>query len=155
MSRWVNKVENIENTTLSKKFLQNPIKKSWKHRKNSIPLTHIMTYTWPLTFQVWYLHHKSNVFFRLYFDRDIWWRQTKEKQKYNTTYAGQHYAQTNTNLLRICNLCSLIIVVLLCVFTFCVPCCDVRYDFRLKTMLGSSLPPVYCVLFPLFVFVCA
>jgi hypothetical protein len=31
---------------------------------------------------------------------------------------------------------------LLCVFTFWVPCCDVRYDFRIKSMLGSSLPPV-------------
>jgi hypothetical protein len=25
-----------------------------------------------------------------------------------------------------------------------VPCCDVRYDFRMKTMLGSSFPPVVC-----------
>ena len=33
-------------------------------------------------------------------------------------------------------------VVILCVFMFRVPCCDVRYDFRLKTMFGSSLPPV-------------
>jgi hypothetical protein len=33
-------------------------------------------------------------------------------------------------------------VVLLCIFTFLVPCCDVRYDFCIKTMFGSSLPPV-------------
>jgi hypothetical protein len=49
-------------------------------------------------------------------------------------------------------------VVLLCVFTFWVPCCVVRYYFRIKTMFGSSLPPVHCrrahVLFTLFVFVC-
>jgi hypothetical protein len=36
---------------------------------------------------------------------------------------------------------------------------DVRYDSRIKTMFGSSLPPVVCrrtgVLFTLFVFVCA
>ena len=36
-------------------------------------------------------------------------------------------------------------------------CCDVRYDFRVKTMFGSSSPPVVCrrvhVLFTLFVFV--
>jgi hypothetical protein len=36
-------------------------------------------------------------------------------------------------------------------------CCDVRYDFRVKTMFGSSLPPVVCrrahLLFTLFVFV--
>jgi hypothetical protein len=47
--------------------------------------------------------------------------------------------------------------VLLCVFTFLVPCCDVRYDFRIKTMFGSSLPPVNCrkthVLFTRFLFV--
>ena len=47
-------------------------------------------------------------------------------------------------------------VVLLCVFW--VSYCDVRYDFRIKTMFGSSLPAVVCrrahVLFTLFVFVC-
>ena len=37
-------------------------------------------------------------------------------------------------------LCSFV----LCVFTLWVPCCDVRYDFRIKTMVGSSLPPVVC-----------
>jgi hypothetical protein len=35
---------------------------------------------------------------------------------------------------------------------------DVRYDFRMKTMFGSFLPPVVCmrahVLFALFVFAC-
>ena len=48
-------------------------------------------------------------------------------------------------------------VVLLCVFTFWVPCCDVR----IKTIFGSSLPLVVCrradvlsVLFMLFVFAC-
>ena len=50
-------------------------------------------------------------------------------------------------------------VVLLCVSTFWVPCCHVRYDFRIKTMFGSSLRPVVCrkahVLFTLFVFVYA
>jgi hypothetical protein len=44
------------------------------------------------------------------------------------------------------------------VSTFWVSCCDVCYDFRLKTMFGSSLPPVVCmwahVLVTLFVFVC-
>jgi len=48
--------------------------------------------------------------------------------------------------------------ILLCVFTFWVPCCDVRCDFRIKTMFGSSLPPVVSrrahVLFTLFVFAC-
>jgi hypothetical protein len=45
------------------------------------------------------------------------------------------------------------------IMCFYVPRCDVRYDFRIKTMLGSSLPPVVCrrahVLFVLFVFVSA
>ena len=35
-------------------------------------------------------------------------------------------------------------VVLLCVFTFCVSCCDVNYDFRIKTMFGLSLLSVVC-----------
>jgi hypothetical protein len=41
-----------------------------------------------------------------------------------------------------------------CVFTFLVPCCEVRYDLRIKTMFGSYLPPVVCrrahVLFRMF-----
>ena len=60
------------------------------------------------------------------------------------------------------NLFSFSCVVLCCVFTFWVPCCEIRYDFRnnnKKTILGSSLPPVVCrrhhVLFTLLVFVCA
>ena len=36
----------------------------------------------------------------------------------------------------------LLIFLVFCVFTFLVPCCDVRYDFHIKTMFGSSLPPV-------------
>jgi hypothetical protein len=28
--------------------------------------------------------------------------------------------------------------------TFRVPCCDIFYNFRIKTMFGSSLPPVVC-----------
>jgi hypothetical protein len=49
-------------------------------------------------------------------------------------------------------------VVLLCDFMFLVPWCDVRYDFRIKTMFGSCLTPVVhrmaYVFFTLFVFVC-
>ena len=49
-------------------------------------------------------------------------------------------------------------VVLLCVFTFLVPCCDVRYDYIIQTMFSSSLPSVVCsgadVLFTLFMFDC-
>ena len=37
-------------------------------------------------------------------------------------------------------------VVLLWVFTFLVLCCDVRYDFRIKTMFDSSLPPLVCIM---------
>jgi hypothetical protein len=45
------------------------------------------------------------------------------------------------------------------VFLRWVPWCDVRYDYRIKMMSGSSFPPVVCrrahVLFALFMFVCA
>ena len=48
-----------------------------------------------------------------------------------------------------------VFVVLSCVFTFCIPCCDVRYNFHIKRW---SLSPVFCerdqVLFMLFVLVC-
>jgi len=48
--------------------------------------------------------------------------------------------------------------VLLCVFTFWVPCCDVRYDFCITMMLSSSLSPVVCrrvhIVFTLFACVC-
>jgi hypothetical protein len=50
-------------------------------------------------------------------------------------------------------------VVLLCVLTFLVPCCDAHYDFHIKTMFCSSLLTVVCrrahVLFTLAVLVCA
>ena len=53
--------------------------------------------------------------------------------------------------------CGVQHVALLYVFTFLVPCCDVFYDFRIKTMFGSSFLRVVCrgahVLFMLFVFV--
>jgi hypothetical protein len=35
--------------------------------------------------------------------------------------------------------------ILLCVFTFWVPCCDVRYDLRIRIRFSSSLPPVVCM----------
>jgi len=34
--------------------------------------------------------------------------------------------------------------VLLWVFTFWAPCCDIRYNFRIRTVFGSSLPSVVC-----------
>jgi hypothetical protein len=47
-------------------------------------------------------------------------------------------------------------IVLLCVFTFLLPCCDIHYDSCIETMFGSSIPPVVCRrvhdLFTLFVF---
>jgi len=57
-----------------------------------------------------------------------------------------------------CSFCLVFWVVLLCVFTFWVLCCDVRYDFRIITMFSSFLHPVVCrrthVLFTLFLFAC-
>ena len=35
----------------------------------------------------------------------------------------------------------------ICVFTFWVLCCDVQYDFRIKAMFGSFLPPVVCLIY--------
>jgi len=40
---------------------------------------------------------------------------------------------------------SYVCVVLLCVFTFRIPCCNVCYDFLINTMFGSSLPSVACL----------
>ena len=37
---------------------------------------------------------------------------------------------------------SLFCVVLLCIFMFWVPCCNLRYDIRIQTMFCSSLPLV-------------
>jgi hypothetical protein len=41
---------------------------------------------------------------------------------------------------------------------FCIPHCDVRCDYRIEPMFGSSLTPVVCrrdhVLFTLFLFLC-
>ena len=55
-------------------------------------------------------------------------------------------------------LCCFFYVALLCIFAFLVPICDVRYNFSIKPMFGSSLPLFVCrwahVLFMLFVFVC-
>jgi hypothetical protein len=46
-------------------------------------------------------------------------------------------------------------VVLLGVFTFWVPCCDLCYDFRIKTIFGLSLPLVVCRrVHVLFTFLC-
>ena len=45
----------------------------------------------------------------------------------------------------ICRRANVLYFVLSHVFTFLVPCCDVRYHFRMKAMLVSSLPPVVCV----------
>ena len=54
--------------------------------------------------------------------------------------------------------CSSFQFCVLYIFTLWIPCCDVRYDFHIKTMFGSSLPLVVCrrshILFTLFVFAC-
>ena len=40
--------------------------------------------------------------------------------------------------------CSSFQLCVLYIFTLWVPCCDVRYNFHIKTMFGSYLPPVVC-----------
>jgi hypothetical protein len=44
--------------------------------------------------------------------------------------------------IRVAHLFVCVCVALLCVFMILVRCCDVRYDFRKKTVLCSSLPSV-------------
>ena len=54
--------------------------------------------------------------------------------------------------------CLVFCAVLLCVFTFSFPYCDIRYDFPINMMFGSCLPPVVCrsalVLFTVLMFAC-
>ena len=78
---------------------------------------------------------------------------------YVNTFSGNLHRNLSSpqvfGLVRVAHLFSFFCLILLCVFTFWVPCCDVRYDLRIKTMFGSSLPQVVCrrvhVLFTLFV----
>ena len=89
-------------------------------------------------------------------------KQIQESWQHSLTHhvlhAKQEYLMTTSfGGVRVAHL-LVICVVLLCVVTFWVPCCDVSYDFRKKTMFSSSLPPVFCrrahAVFTLFVFVC-
>ena len=50
--------------------------------------------------------------------------------------------------------CLVFCVVLLCIFTFWVPYCDVRYDFHIRTIFGSYLPLVDSWLFYFCVCLC-
>ena len=54
--------------------------------------------------------------------------------------------------------CLVFCAFFLCVFTFSVPYCDIRYNFPINMMFGSSLPPVVCrsalVLFTVLMFAC-
>ena len=45
-------------------------------------------------------------------------------------------------------------VLLLCVLTFLVPCYNVRYDIRIKTLLDLSLPPIICKRVHVLLFFC-
>ena len=59
-------------------------------------------------------------------------------------FPNGYYEKMYFNIKQECAI-YLFCVVLLCVFKFWVPCCDVRYDFRIQTVFGSSLPPVFFV----------
>ena len=73
-------------------------------------------------------------------------------------YHCQDFFRTKLLVVSVLLIVLVFCVVLLCIFTFWVPCCDVRYDFRIETMFSSSLPSVVWrrahVLFTLFVFAC-
>ena len=84
-----------------------------------------------------------------------WYRQALiDQQRYQPS--GSH--RNVDNIMYYLLIFLVFCVVLLYVVMFWVPCCDVRYDFRIITMFGTSLSPVVCrrthVLFTLFVFVC-
>jgi hypothetical protein len=84
-------------------------------------------------FNTWfsYFHHKS--------EQQI----IKLHSSRNSAYSSYAPGFTPIFLVRSVLIILLVFcVVLLCVFTFWVPCCDVRYDFRIKTMFSSFLPPV-------------
>ena len=72
-------------------------------------------------------------------------------------FGGVHAAHLFGCSVRFMLLIFLAVCVVLLFVIFWVPYCDVYYDFRIKTMLDSYLPPVVCkrehVLFTLFVFV--
>ena len=79
-------------------------------------------------------------------------------QNLDSTIVGSVIVHNQINNGRDVNIIFFFYVVLLCVFTGTGPCCDVLYDFHIKTMFCSSLPPVVCrrdhVLFTLCVLAC-
>ena len=89
---------------------------------------------------------KSNITIIVNFK--VIWKQTFE------SYHKYHQYKENANdemFIFDKNFC----VVLLGVFTFWVPCCDLCYDFRIKTIFGLSLPLVVCRrVHVLFTFLC-
>ena len=101
-----------------------------------------------------FLYHCQD-FYRIWLSIWVTWRVSYKKQQLLTFHKHLNSAKL------FCGICvahffHFFCVAPLCVFTIWVPCCDVRYDFRRKTMFGSSLPPIVCssahVLFTLFVF---
>ena len=75
----------------------------------------------------------------------IWvtWRVSYKRQELLTL--REHLSSPPVFWWGPCGLCFRIVVcvILLHAFMFWVPCCDVRYNFRIKTMFGSSLPSCF------------
>ena len=91
----------------------------------------ILTYPLPIRFRfAFYIVTKMSS--NLFFEYSCWILMSKIFSKLKRP------ALVGSVLLIVLVIC----VVLLCVFTFRVPCCDVSYDFRIKTMFDSFLPPV-------------
>jgi hypothetical protein len=101
-----------------------------------------------------FLYHCQD-FYRIWLSIWVTWRVSYKKQQLLTFHKHLNSAKLFVEPVLLIFF-HFFCVALLCVFTFLVPCCDVRYDFRRKTMFRSSLPPIVCssahVLFTLFVF---
>ena len=64
--------------------------------------------------------------------------------KRKPTYLSEQHPFPTRIFLFVTDIAKTYYLVLSCFFTFCFPCCDVRYDFRIKTMFRSYLPLVVC-----------
>ena len=96
-----------------------------------------------------------DVFYRSWMYVWVAWQVSYKKQQLSAL--REHLSSLLVFMLLVFFVVSVLLIFLVfCVFTFSVQCREVRYDFRIKTVFGSSLPLVVCrklhVLFALFVF---
>ena len=80
--------------------------------------------------------HKTKVWARFHMVWHMVWHRVSYKNKKLLTFREQ----LNSN--PIFGWIVLLMLLCYCVCPMKCPCCDVRYDFRIETKFGSSLPPV-------------